>query len=101
MNYKQHGTLKARTKSEVDICSTDHRVIDHGCADIGWREQEEMIKPESPCLDCIERQFNCHSGCKEYKEFTEINEKYKELLRQGRKSEFMEYLVERRRKDDN
>ena len=58
-----------------------------------------MIKPQSPCLDCIERQFNCHAGCKEYKEFTEINEKYRELLRQGRKSEFMEYLVERRSKE--
>ena len=57
-----------------------------------------MIKPESPCLDCIERQFNCHGGCSKYREYQEIHAKYKELVRQGKKDEFMEYIVERRTK---
>lgn len=28
-----------------------------------------MSKPQSPCLNCENRQINCHSGCKQYKQF--------------------------------
>lgn len=65
------------------------------CAGGDRREQKEMIKPESPCLGCIERQFGCHSGCRDYQEYLEINKKYKELVREGKRSEFREYLAER------
>lgn len=28
-----------------------------------------MSKPIGPCLNCENRQINCHSGCKQYKQF--------------------------------
>ena len=28
-----------------------------------------MSKPQSPCLNCENRQINCHSNCKAYKQF--------------------------------
>ena len=28
-----------------------------------------MSKPQGPCLNCENRQINCHSSCKQYKQF--------------------------------
>jgi hypothetical protein len=41
----------------------------------------------SPCKDCIERRFNCHSGCKAYEEYKnkvdELNAKKHERYGNG------------------
>lgn len=75
--------------------STNNRAGAYGLVDTGWREQEEMIKPQSPCLDCIERQFGCHSGCREYREYAEQNEKYKAKMKEARNSEYVGYKKRR------
>ena len=42
-----------------------------------------MSKPQSNCLNCGNRQINCHSSCKQYKQFRHKLDIYnKELNRQ-------------------
>lgn len=43
---------------------------------------------ESPCKDCNDRRFKCHSECKKYLEFLEKNEKAREeKLERARQAE--------------
>ena len=42
-----------------------------------------MSKPIGPCLNCENRQINCHSSCKQYKQFRHKVDMYnKELNKQ-------------------
>ena len=42
-----------------------------------------MSKPQGPCLKCENRQINCHSSCKQYKQFRYKVDMYnKELNKQ-------------------
>lgn len=39
-----------------------------------------MSKPIGPCLNCENRQINCHSNCKQYKQFRHKLDIYNEEL---------------------
>lgn len=43
-----------------------------------------MLSSSIPCRNCKDRKVGCHSTCERYKEFTEINEKRKEEIRQDK-----------------
>lgn len=43
-----------------------------------------MNKPKAPCLNCENRQVNCHSKCKAYKQFKYENDLYNKELQKER-----------------
>ena len=51
-----------------------------------------MSKPLSPCLNCENRQINCHSSCKQYKQFRHKLDMYNKELNRPRKFEDDYYL---------
>lgn len=40
-----------------------------------------MIKPQSPCRNCVDRHIGCHAACQGYQDFAEKQEQYKEATR--------------------
>ena len=51
-----------------------------------------MSKPLSPCLNCENRQPNCHSSCKRYKQFRHKVDMYNKELNKQRQFEKDYYL---------
>ena len=51
-----------------------------------------MEKPIPPCATCIERQFNCHGGCSEYKKFQKDLEAYKEKIYEAKGIAYSRYV---------
>lgn len=43
-----------------------------------------MRKPVSPCLDCEVRMEGCHGYCGMYKEYTELQTQYRQLVKRNR-----------------
>ena len=43
-----------------------------------------MIRPESPCLDCEVRVAGCHAFCPMYREYTEKQTEYRQLVKKNR-----------------
>lgn len=50
-----------------------------------------MKKPSSPCLDCPDRDVECHSTCEKYKAYVKEQDKYRELVRSERDTTYFEY----------
>ena len=46
-----------------------------------------MRKPESPCLDCINRTANCHSDCLLYNEYKTELDIYNYKIRKSKKNQ--------------
>jgi len=38
------------------------------------------MKPNSPCLDCSDRQLGCHATCGRYFDFKNKSEEFKQLV---------------------
>lgn len=48
-----------------------------------------MTKPESPCLGCIERVFNCHGKCVHYAEYRKALKKWADTIARAKDEEFI------------
>lgn len=56
-----------------------------------------MKEPSAPCKDCKNRKLHCHDHCAKYQTFKSDLAKYKELIRQQKKSMYDMDEVENRR----
>lgn len=48
-----------------------------------------MIKPVSPCKDCIERMFDCHGKCMHYKIYKRELVKWANKIAKAKEDEFI------------
>ena len=57
-----------------------------------------MSKPQSPCLNCENRQVNCHGNCKQYSQYKYELDCYNINIRQSKKADddHYEYIQARR-----
>ena len=46
-----------------------------------------MRKPQSPCLDCADREPGCHGECEAFREYSEQQVRYKDNIISSKKQE--------------
>lgn len=45
------------------------------------------MRPSSPCYECPDRVFKCHSGCEKYKSFQDANKSFSSRVHAVRAAE--------------
>lgn len=69
---------------------TNYRFIISDILERGW-----LSLAKSPCMNCPDRCYKCHSSCEKYKTYTD---KIQELNKKRRADDFNDYYCEKYRR---